>query len=215
MDWVELPPVQSTPCTEWPLRLSRDGYVDQFDEWRPGTTWSGEKYVLDSVDPDLRVRLKVTVFGKGKGPGVLSTRGRIRPHSWTATLVIEGFGLKAGSGRCRTLVEAVRAVEGIDLPPLLRELLRAFYGPEGAACVYSVEDGELKPWATRFGKWGSYKGWPMMREFLVVRRVEGVRKSSVVKTGVCGYSESTDERSRRLGGEVELWTNWIGKLGGT
>jgi len=217
MEWVELPPEQLPSCTEWPLRLARDGYVDQFDDWRPGTTWSGEKYVLDSTDPDMRVKLKVTVWGvPPKNEGVaLRPRGRLRPYRWAAKLVLEGFELEVGSGRCKTLRAALEGVEAIDIPPKLEELLRSFYAPHEASCVFELEGGEARPWASSFGRWGSCKGWPPLRKFLSVRWDGPKRVARLVNTSMFGYSSTTNAEARKLAEELELWTSWITESGNT
>jgi hypothetical protein len=214
MDWEELPPVEPTLCTEWPLRLARTGYVDQFDEWRPGNNWTGDKYVLDSTDPSMRVKLRVTVFGKWSKGGfgtITSPKGRLRPHRWVAWLGLEGFELEVGSGRCRTLRGVLGAVEAIDIPPKLNELLRAFYAPYEASCVFELVDGEVRPWASSFGKWGSYKGWPPMRKFLEVRWDGTKRIPRLINTSVFGYASTTNDEARQRAEGLELWTSWIDK----
>lgn len=207
MDWEEMPSESLPSRTDRPLGLARTGYWDQYDEWNPGRSWEGEKYVADSADPNLRVKLKLRVSSKSKNGHLLSASGRPRPDRWYARLIVEGFELAVGSGRCKTLRAAIQAAEAIDLPPKVDELLRAFYGQLEASCVFLVEDGELTPWATTFGRWGNYKGWPMMSEFLVVQRnAEGRLTPTRVKTSVCGYSATTDDRARELARGVELWT---------
>jgi len=207
--WEELPPPSLPDITEAPLSLARTGYWDQWDEWNPGRSWEGEKYIVDSSDPSLRVKLKLHVASKSKNGHMLSASGRPRPDRWTAKLTIEGFELEVGSGRCKTLREAIRDAEAIDLPPKVDELLRAFYGEHEASCVFLVEDGELTPWATTFGRWGAKaKGWPMMSEFLVIQRnAEGRVVPTRIKTSVCGYSATTDDAARELARGAELWTN--------
>jgi hypothetical protein len=198
------------------LRLARDGYVDQFDDWRPGTTWSGEKYVLDSTDPDMRVKLKVTVWGKWSKGGlgtIASPRGRLRPYRWSARLVLEGFELEVGSGRCKTLRAALEGVEAIDIPPKLEELLRSFYAPHEASCVFELVDGETRPWASSFGRWGQCKGWPPLRKFLAVRWDGPKRVPRLVNTTLFGYSSTTNAEARKLAEELELWTSWIAESG--
>jgi hypothetical protein len=184
------------------LILYRCGSLDMWSEWLASSSWEGQVVVQDSVSPSMRVSLQLRVHGTYQ-------KRRCRPRSWSAQLRVEGVTHNVASGRCRTLREAVRQVEALDLTPHVEAVLRAFYAPERAMCVYSQRGADRwdalahdgwAPWATSFSGWTDHEmSWPC-GEYLVADAgcLRHVRISG-------WYSSGSSPETRELKGLLPNW----------
>lgn len=155
--------------------LYHNGYVDQFDDWVPANSWSGERQLVASLDVYFHVKLKLVVYG--------SYRRKTRPESWCASLEADGVSLTVARGKCRTLKAAQAAVAKLDFTEGIKTLLGRVYAPERAYLVYRQVDrpsiwgiiadrGAWEPWCTTFGYLTvSGHTWPSGR-YLAVRGKE-------------------------------------------
>ena len=175
-----------------------------WDEWLASNAWEGQVVVQDSTSYSTRVWLQLRVQG-------VYQKRRCRPRTWSATLRIEGVTQKVASGRCRSLREAIRQAEALDLAPHIEALLRAFYAPGRAVCVYSQKGADRwdalahdgwAPWATSFSGWTDHEmSWPC-GDYLVVESnyIRHVRISS-------WYSSGSSPEARELKGLLPNWCN--------
>ncbi len=198
------------PVTDGLICLYQDGGVDQFDEWRSSGSWSGKKILRRSAAYSMHVWLKIHVSGK-RGKNY-----RLRPVRWHATLQLEHVTVKLGRGRCKSLLEASRAVRALDTSEVLDELLRAFYSREGATCVYVEAERPMawtvlmghrfEPWGTMFGRYPDYMQLPLGRKYLTItkdyRAGWGVR---LVDRSGCGYSSTSNQEIRELAAGMLPW----------
>jgi len=186
------------------LRLYRCGSLDICDEWMASSSWEGEAVVQDSVSYSMKVWLRLRVHG-------VYRKRRCRPRTWSAKLRIEGVTHNVASGRCRSLREAVRQAEALDLAPHVEALLRAFYSPQRAACVYrpggdrwdTIAHEGWTPWATSFSGWTDHEmSWPC-GDYLVVE------STFVRHVKIQGwYSSGSTPEERKL---KDVLPNWCGR----
>lgn len=198
------------PVTDGLICLYQDGGVDQFDEWVSSGTWSGKKILRKSAAYSMHVWLKIHVSGKrGKNR-------RLRPVRWHATLQLEHITVELGRGRCKSLLEASKAVRALDTSEALAELLRAFYAREGATCVYVEAERPMawtvlmghrfEPWGTLFGRYPDYMQLPLGQKYLMITRnykaAGGVR---LVDRSGSGYSSTSNQEIRELAAGLLPW----------
>lgn len=136
----------------------------EYDDWRLCDSWTCEKIVSPSYASDLVVKLVVHISGKrGKG-------GRLRPHRWSAQLVLGRFkGDPIGLGEvrkgpwvcrgpaltCRSVADAMRRADKLDLAEGIEKLVQRAYSTEGAECFWKQAwDGTWEPYKTVFKDMG-------------------------------------------------------------
>jgi hypothetical protein len=150
------------------LILYRQGYTDQFDEWHSSNHWLGTVEVSPSLDYRLRVTAEVHVYGK-------KYRKRCRPVVWRMVLKMDrlsrdvtpwnGRGPYADSSAvdCKSLKDALSQARAVDLTPHITAILRNFYNPHEASCVW-VKRRDIRP-----SQWERlvHNGWvPYATDFL-------------------------------------------------
>jgi len=198
--------VDSTPPDE-PIRLYPNGGVDQFDEWRFSGSWSGKKVIRRSSLYGMNVWLKLYVSGKRS-----KKTYRCRPTRWHAKLTLEYVEVEVARGRCKSLLEAARAVRALDLSGPTDELLRAFYGREQATCVFveatrpstwdRLMDRSYEPCLTMFGRYPDYMKLPSGLKYLVIKPGNSIH---LVDRSVCGYSSTGNPEIRKEATTLNPW----------
>jgi len=189
-----------------PIQLYPNGGVDQFDEWRFSGSWSGKKVVRRSSLYGMCVWLKLHVSGKRS-----KKTYRCRPVRWYAKLSLEYVEVEVARGRCKSLLEASRAATALDLSEATDELLRAFYAPESATCVFVeakrptkadiLMERRYEPCLTMFGQHPDYMNLPSGRKYLVVRP----GSVSLVDRCWSGYSSKGNPEIRAEAATLNPW----------
>lgn len=81
-----------------PWMLHRDGSMDQWGEWRPGSSWSGHHCEFRCVD--------IYIGGQYR-------KGRLKPFTWMLSSAGDGYGAVLGGwsqparGTCKSLTDAL------------------------------------------------------------------------------------------------------------
>ncbi len=114
------------------LTLSRDGhYHDLYDELLASNTWSGKILFQDSYDPCLKLWFEVKVYG-------LRKKNRCRPYKWIGRFKMWNFKSEIiAEGPCKSLKDAQRQVNALNLSPYAKSTLQNFYNKNHATCVWT------------------------------------------------------------------------------
>lgn len=196
------------------MYLSRSGYVDMFDEWCPSDSWTGTEVVRESLDSSMNIRLHLRVVGvrsrRKNDKGAFGT-GKCRPVKWTASLSMDNLTRNVISGSCKSLKDAVRQVEALDLDPHIEAFLRVFYSRERGLCIWTrcprpsrlsrVANEGWTPFVTLFAGWGNPRNWNC-GSYLVLR---SDRHTTKVKISTY-FSEESNTDIRMLGDCLSCWT---------
>lgn len=188
-------------------RDGRRGYFE--DDWYACDSWSCERIVCPSYSQQHCIRLALSVQGKrGKN-------GKLRAHRWAARLVLGdpnpiGYGkfteqlvihgtLRWGDnhlpiGRCKSVSDAMRQADQLDLGPAIEKLLTRAYSPRGATCLWRREGERWEPYltilpVTSFSMMSLPRGEYATTKWDIGRRDDGYRVHvSHIKRGPWGYS---------------------------
>ena len=142
------------PFVDHNFHLYRDSSPDGIDgEYLQTGTWSGKRYLENSASP-LTMVIHVHVLPNKRG----------RPSSFYSRLEMRGYNhsvdIYKGKGRCRSLKEVEKIIRELDPKREIRELLRLFYSPSRASCVYQLLGGPPVPLCTSFDAWGQLDEFP-------------------------------------------------------
>jgi hypothetical protein len=138
-------------------RIYRDSHKEwcgtEYYEWVTGNSWSGTKIVRPSYDRDCAVTLHVRIQGKR------DKTGRWRPWKWLLHLALgqrheeRGGAVREGwSGYCRSLEDAKRRIDKVDIDAEVEALVRKIYSTQNrkVECIYSKVGEQWKPYVTLF-----------------------------------------------------------------
>jgi hypothetical protein len=135
--------------------------MDINGEYIHGRTWKGTMELDDPVvarsftQNPLTIVVEVRVFPNRRGrPAAFTTEARLRNYNFVEKVW-------NGDGKCRSIKDAVEKVLKIDFRSAVRRLLRDFFSPVHASCIWGYDRrGELIPICTSFDPFGQLEELP-------------------------------------------------------
>ena len=127
-----------------PWHTYRNGGYDVHGEWVASNSWTAGKTVVRSKDPGLSVRLRVQIQGRRSQRYL-----RVRPHMWSAALVLGRTQVRVAHGSCKSVADALRQADAVHLREHLRVVSKkAYVRPFTTRCVFKKEGDGFYPFAS-------------------------------------------------------------------
>jgi hypothetical protein len=147
--------------------VGRDGGYDLDGEWVLGQSWAASRVLRSSYALELAVQVKVHIWGKR------GRKRRLRPFGWAAHLELHPAMVEVGRAGCKSVADALRQVDRLDLTALCNAVTRQAYIQQ-RKCVFRLEPGSNPrwvgswvPWLTTFSMLAEHKSWPDGSYFIV------------------------------------------------
>lgn len=129
--------------TAW--RWWRCSAQDMNGEYYPTDNWRAEKDLRPSYGSDTVVKLVVDIYGR-------RFTGRTRPTRYSAHVDMCHSRYSIWSGPCKSIQNALRRAEAVDLNAKVKELYEGVYNPLfNKTCVYRREGDQYVPFFTDLG----------------------------------------------------------------
>lgn len=193
---------------------SRNGHYNSlYDDWVLEPSWTARKIVRSSYDRDTCVYLHVTIRGKRS-----NKYNRTRPYRWGAKIVFGNRGREheqlvlahppyqstttLSIGRCKSVADALRQADKLDLDEAVRKVLAYAYSSKNAECYYREIDGEHVPWFTSLRETGGIDWRDLRRGLYIVvghTNSHAMERTQYGQVGRYG-DEDIKEVARTLGG---------------